>query len=156
MLSPFPRTEVCGMTASTHEDFSILITDDDNDCRETLRDIIEPQGFRTLLASSGEEALEIVQEKAIHLALLDMHLPHMTGLETLRLLHQVRSLLPCILVTGDTSDSLIRQACQAQAYSVIHKPVSRGVVLYTVTRALFRFYRELRDDPPGEGSPRKP
>lgn len=134
------------MNESVKEGFRILITDDDDSCRETLREIIEPQGFRIILASSGEEALDIARDEAIHLALLDMHLPRMTGLETLRLLHQVRTLLPCILVTADTSESLIREACQAQAYSVLHKPVSRGVVLYTVSRALLRFYGQLRDE----------
>lgn len=143
------------MNATAKEDFNILITDDDTTCRETLREIIEPQGFRTLLASSGEEALDIAQEEPIHLALLDMHLPRMTGLEILRLLHQIRAMLPVILVTGDTSDALIRQACQAHAYSVLHKPVSRGSVLYTVTRALIRFYGEPRDEGAGEDSPRR-
>ena len=38
-----------------HRDYHILITDDDDRCREALRDIMEPQGFHTLLASSGEE-----------------------------------------------------------------------------------------------------
>jgi DNA-binding NtrC family response regulator len=141
------------MTAAAHEGFSILITDDDTGCRESLRDILSPQGFRTLQASSGEEALDIAQEESIHLALLDMHLPRMTGLEILRLLHQIQAMLPCILVTADTSATLIRQACQAHAYSVLHKPVSRGSVLYTVTRALIRFYGEPRDEGPGEDSP---
>jgi CheY-like chemotaxis protein len=135
------------------EDFNILITDDDRACRETLREIIEPQGFHTLLASCGEEALDIAHEKPVHLALLDMHLPRMTGLEILRLLHQIRAMLPVILVTADTSDNLIRQACQAHAYSVLHKPVSRGSVLYTVSRALLRFYGEPRDEGAGEDSP---
>jgi CheY-like chemotaxis protein len=141
------------MNETVHEGFRILITDDDDQCRETLREIIEPQGFRTVLASSGEEALDIARDESIHLALLDMHLPRMTGLETLRLLHQIRTLLPCILVTADTSEALIRQACLAQAYSVLHKPVSRGVVLYTVTRALLRFYGEVGDETAEEETP---
>ncbi len=120
--------------------FSILITDDDNSCREALREIMEPEGYETVLASSGEEALDIVRDRPVHVALLDMHMPRLTGLETVRLLHQLNAMLPCILVTADASDSLLRQACQAQAYSVIHKPISKGVVLYTVVRALIRFY----------------
>jgi CheY-like chemotaxis protein len=142
------------MNESGHAEFSILITDDDDSCRETLREIIEPQGFRTIEASSGEEALDIARDESIHLALLDMHLPRMTGLETLRLLHQIRTLLPCILVTADTSESLIRQACLAHAYSVLHKPVTRSLVLYTVSRALLRFYGEPRDEATDEDSPR--
>ncbi|HKB36929.1 MAG TPA: response regulator [Gemmataceae bacterium] len=128
-----------------HDNYNILITDDDTSCREALREIVEPQGFHALLASSGEEAVDIVREATVHLALLDMHLPRMTGLEALRLMHQINAVLPCILVTADASASLIRQACQAHAYSVLHKPVSKGVVLYTVARALVRHYGE----PPG-------
>ena len=54
----------------------------------------------------------------------------------LQLVHQVNAILPCILVTADVDEMLIRQAFRARAYSVIPKPVSKNVVLYTVVRAL--------------------
>jgi DNA-binding NtrC family response regulator len=139
---------------TTHE-YKILITDDDTGCREALREIMEPQGFRTLLASSGEEAVDIVREEPIHLALLDMHLPHMTGLEAVQLMHQINAILPCILVTADADARLMRQAIQAHAYSVIHKPISKGVVLYTVVRALVRAYGALGGDEPSQEPHRK-
>jgi DNA-binding response OmpR family regulator len=128
------------MIAAGSKPYSILITDDDRGCREALRDIVESEGFRTLLASSGEEALEIAHEDKIHLALLDVHLPRLSGLETLELLRQVNSVLPCILVTADATEGLMRQAFRARAYSVIPKPISKNVVLYTVVRALIRVY----------------
>jgi CheY-like chemotaxis protein len=123
--------------------YSILITDDDVGCREALRDIFEPEGYRTLLASSGEEAIDIVRDEPVHLALLDMHMPRLTGLETLELVRQVNEVLPCILITADNSDVLMRQAFRARVYSVIPKPVSKNVVLYTVVRALVRVYGSL-------------
>ena len=123
--------------------YSILITDDDSGCREALRSIMEPEGYRTYLAASGEEALDIVQLEPIHLALFDMHMPRLTGLETMELVRQFNALLPCILVTADATQDLIRQAFRAQAFSVIPKPVSKNVVLYTVVRALIRVYGEL-------------
>ena len=122
------------------KDYSILIADDDGNCREALREIMEPEGFRTLLASSGEEALDIVRSATVHLALLDMHMPTLTGLETLQLVRQINAVLPAILVTADYNEHLVRQACLAHAYSVIPKPVSKNVVLYTVVRALARSY----------------
>jgi CheY-like chemotaxis protein len=122
------------------KDYSILIADDDGNCREALREIMEPEGFRTLLASSGEEALDIVRSATVHLALLDMHMPTLTGLETLQLVRQINTMLPAILVTADYNEHLVRQACLAHAYSVIPKPVSKNVVLYTVVRALARSY----------------
>jgi CheY-like chemotaxis protein len=128
--------------------YSILITDDDSGCREALRAIVEPEGFRTLLASSGEEAVDIVRQEPIHLALLDFHLPTITGLEALGLIRQINAVLPCILVTADANEQVIRQAYHARAYSVIPKPVSKHVVLYTVVRALTRVY--------GTGTPEGP
>lgn len=127
-------------TQTDTHDYSILITDDDSGCRETLRDIVEPEGFQTLTASSGEEALDILQDRNVHLVLLDMHMPRLSGLDTIRLVHQLHAQLPCILITGDATASLIQQAYQAQVYSVIPKPVSKYVVLQTVLRALARFY----------------
>jgi CheY-like chemotaxis protein len=128
-------------------DYSILIADDDTDCREALREIMEPEGFHTLEASSGEEALDIIEHAHIHLVLLDMHMPRLTGLETLQLVHRINAMLPAILITADASAALLRQAYQAQAYSVIPKPVSKNVVLYTVVKALTRVYGEHRTRP---------
>jgi CheY-like chemotaxis protein len=133
------------MKATEPERYSILITDDDHRCREALREIMEPEGFRTLLASSGEEAVDIVREEPVHLLLLDLHLPRLTGLETIQLVRQINAVLPWILVTGDADERVIREACQARAYSVIPKPVSKNVVLYTVVRALGRVYGTARD-----------
>jgi len=59
--------------------------------------------------------------------------------EVLRLLGQMRE-WPVILVTAAATASLIRQAQQARAYSVIPKPVNKSVVIYTVVRALLRAY----------------
>ena len=130
------------------QDYRILITDDDPDCREALREIMEPEGFRTLLASCGEEALDIAQSEAVHLALLDMHMPNLTGLETLKLLRQFHALLPCILITADVTEALVREAFQERAYSVIPKPVNKNVVLYTVVRTLVRVYGPAESEPP--------
>lgn len=130
---------------ATKRPYTILITDDDTGCRESLREIVEHEGYRTHLAGSGEEALDIVREEPVHLALLDMHLPAMSGLETLQLVHQFNQLLPCILVTARPDEKLLRQAFRARAYSVIPKPVSKHVVLYTVVRAL-RVYDKLREE----------
>ena len=55
----------------------------------------QPKGYETLEASCGEEALDIVSKGVeVHLVLLDMHMPTLTGLETLQLVRQVKALLP--------------------------------------------------------------
>jgi CheY-like chemotaxis protein len=133
--------------------FSILITDDDPGCRAALKDIFEPEGYRTLLASCGEEAVDIVRGYPVHLALLDMHMPKLTGLETLELVRQINNLLPCILITADNNENLMRQAFRARVYSVIPKPLSKNVVLYTVVRVLVRVYGQKLRPGSGNGDP---
>jgi CheY-like chemotaxis protein len=115
---------------------SLLITDDDLGFRQTLQGIFEPQGFRTLLAGDGEEALQIVRRHDVHVVLLDMHMPKLTGLETIRLLKQIKSLLPCILMSAQLDESIIEQAQRAQAYSVLAKPVTFRQITGVVRQAL--------------------
>jgi CheY-like chemotaxis protein len=122
--------------------YSILIADDDQDSRETLRDIVAPEGYRTVLAESGEEALDIVQRDTVHLFLCDMYMPKLSGLETLQLVRQFRQELPCILVSADVDARLMQQALSAKVYSVLAKPVSKNVLLYIVVRALVKSYED--------------
>lgn len=132
--------------------YSLLITDDDDAFRETLRSIFEPEGFHTLLAQSGEEALDILREERVHLALLDQHLPKLSGLETLRIIRQVNVILPVILLTAENTQQLLREALAAHAFCVMSKPVTRSVVVYTVQQALSRYYDPARKVLGGEES----
>jgi CheY-like chemotaxis protein len=126
---------------------SILITDDDRGFRETLQHVLEPRGYRTLLAGDGLEALAIVREQPIDLLLLDMHMPKLTGLEVLRQVKQWKSQLPCILMSADLDEMLIQQARLAQAYSVLAKPISRQRITWTIERAIEFAYPGRESEP---------
>jgi CheY-like chemotaxis protein len=117
-----------------------LITDDDLGFRETLRGVLEPLGFRTFMAENGEEALHLVRHEEVHLVLLDMHMPRLTGLETLRLVKQVKAILPCIILSANADEDLREQARRAEAFSVLDKPVSRLNLTNIVRMALRRTY----------------
>jgi CheY-like chemotaxis protein len=120
--------------------YSILITDDDPVARETLREIVAPQGFHTLMAESGEEALDLIREHEVHLALFDMNLPRLSGLETLALIRQMRGGIPAILITGQQDDNLMRRALSEHAFCVLAKPVNKNVVIYVVHKAIEKYY----------------
>jgi CheY-like chemotaxis protein len=122
---------------------SILITDDDRDFRETLQGVFEPLGFHTLSAGDGEEALDILRREEVHLALLDMHMPRLTGLEALRQMKRFDSRLPCILLSAEADENLIAEAREAMAFDVLRKPVSRINVLTVVRRALTTHYEDF-------------
>ena len=119
---------------------SILITDDDLAFRETLKYVFEPHGFRTLTAGDGEEAVEIVRREEVHVVLLDMHMPKLTGLETIPRLKQFQALLPCILMSANLDERMVEQARIVRAYSVLAKPVSRREITGIVRLALERTY----------------
>jgi CheY-like chemotaxis protein len=119
---------------------SLLITDDDPGFRETLRVIFEPKGFRTLLAGDGEEALKIVRNETVHVVLLDVHMPRLTGLETLRMLKEFRAMLPCILLSAQLDELIIEQARLAHAYLVLSKTVTVGQITGAVRQAMQRTY----------------
>ena len=119
---------------------SLLITDDDRDFRETLRLAFEPQGFRTLVAGDGQEALEIVHREPVHLLLLDMHMPRLSGLETIRRVKQFAEELPCILLSADLDEQLAEEARRARAFSAIAKPVRYAEIRRVVNRALRSAY----------------
>lgn len=119
---------------------SLLITDDDRDFRETLGGVFASRGFRTMLAGDGQEAVQIVEREPVHLVLLDMHMPRLTGLETIRAVRQLRTNLPCILLSAALDDSLAQEALQAQAFSVLSKPVAVADLASVVNRAMRQTY----------------
>jgi len=119
---------------------SMLITDDDRDFRETLGGLFEERGFHTMLASDGQEAFEIVQREKIHVVLLDMNMPRLTGLETIRRVKRVYSAVPCILLSAEMDETLAEQARQAHAFSTHAKPISLPEITQTVSLAMRLVY----------------
>jgi len=119
---------------------SLLITDDDRDLRETLRSMFEPRGFETLLAADGEEALQIVQSHSVHVLLLDMHMPRLSGLETIRRLKQLRRPVPTILMSAELDPQIRQEAEEEHVFRVLPKPFSFHTIRDVVRDALQRTY----------------
>lgn len=122
--------------------YQLLIADDDPGFREMLRIILEPC-FRLVEAESGEEALAIIEFHPIHIALIDMNMQTLTGLETLRGIKSSNDLVPCILITAEVTEELVRDAHEADAFSVLSKPVTKSELVLTVHTAMTDAY----DDP---------
>jgi CheY-like chemotaxis protein len=123
------------------EQYQLLIVDDDDAFRETLCEIFEPF-FRLIEAQSGEEALEIACQKEVHLALFDMHMHRLTGLEALRQLKEIHIVAPCILITADYTTELCDDAAEAQAFTVLRKPITKRELVATVATAVDTAYND--------------
>ena len=121
--------------------YQLLVADDDDDFRHVVCEIFAPF-FRLIEVDSGEEALDVAAHQEVHLALFDMHMKQLTGLETLRQLRSLHVETPCILITADYTDSLREDAEQADAFSVLRKPVTRRDLVSTVARAVETAYHD--------------
>ncbi len=130
------------MVAKRSGPYELLLADDDVEFRRTVRDILEPH-VALCEAACGEEAVEIVRTRHVDLVLLDMNMRALSGLDTLRLVKALRAALPCIIITASFTAELCRTATEADAFSVLKKPVSRRLLLRTVSQALETAY----DDP---------
>ena len=119
---------------------SILITDDDRSFRDTIRQTLEPYGYRLTLAADGEEALRILQNEDVHLLLLDMHMPKLSGLETVQRARRLKAPLPWILMSARVDEDLLEQARRADAFTVLNKPTSRLAITNNVELALQQAY----------------
>jgi DNA-binding response OmpR family regulator len=126
---------------SQHRGYTILVADDDDVCRHTLYDLLDGEGHRVIEADCGRRAVEIARREALHLSILDMFMRDLTGIETLRLIGQVRAPLPTIFLTADHSKELRLEALDAGAFTVILKPVQVEVVKRSVRKLLDRYYR---------------
>jgi CheY-like chemotaxis protein len=136
------------MMTDLSTDFRLLIADDNSSFRQTVREVLERRfHFEISEVSCGEEAVDYVQECQIDIVLLDMHMHHMTGLDTIRVLKDMNAVRPCILITSDDSDDLRRDASEVNVHTVLQKPVRRQELVITVSLALHDAYDEpISDD----------
>ena len=123
------------------EQYHLLIADDDDAFRGTLCEIFEPF-FKLIEAESGEKAVELANREEVHLALFDMHMHRLTGLEALRQLKEIHIVAPCILITADYSTELCDDAAEAHAFSVLKKPITKRELVNTVATAVESAYHD--------------
>lgn len=123
------------------EPYQLLIVDDDDAFRGALCEIFEPF-FRLIEAQSGEEALQLASHEEVHLALFDMHMQRLTGLEAVRQLKEIHIIAPCILITADYTTELCDDAAEAQVFTVLKKPITKRELVKTVAKAVDTAYND--------------
>ena len=118
----------------------LLITDDDRDFRDSLAEALTRRGFGLLLASDGCEALEIIRDQTVHLMLVDMHMPRLSGLETLASLRKLQIPTPCILMSAALDERIVDEAEQLSTATVLAKPFSLQTITKAIRHILFDRY----------------
>jgi len=118
----------------------LLIVDDISDNRVLLRRRFERRGFEVVEAESGLAALELIDKEPFDLVLLDIMMPGIDGIETLKRIREQRSasVLPVIMVTGKTASENMVEALQLGANDYVTKPVDFAVALVRVEAQISR------------------
>ena len=101
---------------------TILIVDDEKNYPLVLSAVLQEEGFETLTANSGEEALEIIENSDVDLVLTDMKMPKMDGIELLEQIKLKDAELPVIMMTAHGTVEKAVESMQKGAYNYILKP----------------------------------
>ncbi len=115
---------------------SILVVDDDRDTCLNLADILGELGYRVKVAHDGPSAVELVRQAPYDVALLDLKMPGMNGVELYRAIKQLRAGTVAIIMTAYASQKTAHEALSAGAWQVLAKPINLHRVLDLVHQAL--------------------
>ncbi len=115
---------------------TILIVDDEESIRKTLAGVLKDDGYEVLTASSGQTGLDVIQEAQPALALLDIAMPEMDGIETLRRIKDVKPDMPVIMISGHGTIETAVKTTKMGAYDFIEKPLSLERVSLAVKHGL--------------------
>ena len=114
----------------------ILIVDDEASIRKSLEGVLSDEGYTCALASDGADALAQLQSLHPSLVLLDIWMPGMDGIETLRRMKAARPETPVIMMSGHATISTAIKATKVGASDFIEKPLELELVLNAIRRAL--------------------
>jgi CheY-like chemotaxis protein len=122
---------------------NILVVDDDSAVLATLRLLLERAGHSVVVADDGRKGLAIFESGNFDLMFLDIFMPGMDGLETMRLVHQRQPLTPVIVISGrplpsDSSSGpdFLTMAIRLGAVSSLQKPFKPAALLAAVAGCL--------------------
>ena len=130
---------------------TVLVADDDPVARDLLAEVLAGEGYRVRAAPDGEACLRAAAAEPVDLALVDLRMPGVDGLEVLRRLGQSRPGLPVVILTAFGSIDTAIEAIRAGAYDYLSKPFRMEEIRLVVRRALetqrlLRENRHYRDE----------
>ena len=138
MLAPSKDSRLAVPSMSLKSKPRILLADDEEDIRASLRMILEYEGMAPVEASSGPEALERAEEQELDAVLLDIKMPRMDGLEVLAEFRRRQPHLPVVMISGHGTIATAVEATRLGAFDFMEKPLERDRVLLVLRNALER------------------
>jgi len=137
-VGPVTGSDVQENTHSTR--LTVLLANEQEGWHQTVRQLLEPQGVETVTARSGREALNLIESRPIHVAVLDQQMPQLGGMQVIKLMREMHDAPPAILLASQLSTNLLHDALSMHVFSVLSKPVDFNVLLDALARVLRRHY----------------
>ncbi|MBE0582210.1 MAG: response regulator [Desulfofustis sp.] len=130
------------MTGNPH----ILLVDDEHRFIESLQHILSHYGYACIPAYSGRQAIDLLGQDQFDVALLDVGLPDISGLDVARHIRKTYPMTTSVMLTGINTAETAVQALRLGAYDFLNKPINHEVLLRTLDRAIdhSRLQRELK------------
>ncbi|MBC2703372.1 sigma-54 dependent transcriptional regulator, partial [Desulfobacula sp.] len=123
---------------------AVLIVDDEITIIESLKGILSDDGFEVMHAFNGYEALKKIEAGSPDIVLLDIWMPGMDGIETLKEIKKITPSLPVVMITGHGTIESAVDATKSGAYDFLEKPLSIDKVMVTINNALN--FRKLEEE----------
>ena len=114
----------------------ILVIDDEAAIRDSMKMILEYEGYEFVGAANGQEGLTLVEKASPDMVFLDIKMPGMDGLEVLGRIKSTNETLPVVIVSGHATIDTAVEATKKGAFDFIEKPLSRDRIDVTVRNAL--------------------
>src|SRR5438093_7578278 len=115
---------------------TILVVDDEENIRHTLRGVLADEGFEVLEAPDGRRALELLQHAAPRLAIVDVWMPEMDGIELVERMRNQAPGVPIIVISGHGTIETAVRVIRLGAFDFLEKPFPLDALLGVVGRAL--------------------
>src|SRR3954471_15474077 len=115
---------------------TILVVDDEEKIRQTLRGVLTDEGFEVLEASDGRRALELLEHAVPRLAIVDVGMPEVDGIELLARMRAQAPGVPIIVISGHGTIETAVRVIRLGAFDFLEKPFQLDALLQVVDRAL--------------------
>ena len=115
---------------------TILVVDDEPEICDLLQDFLTQEGYQVFTAKNGQEAISLGSQNRFDLALLDIKMPGMDGIEAFQELKNVKKDMEVIILTGHGTLGTAKEAMRLGAYDYLTKPFDLALVKSVIREAL--------------------
>ena len=122
------------------DEINLLANDTNWAWPEAMSRLFRPRGINLLVAENAGEFLNVIEQRRIQAAIVDMDSEKSNALATIRIIRMDYPLLPCILLKNPANEAVLSQALHLDVFSVIDKPVDMGILRQQLDRLFMKKY----------------